>query len=274
MESLDLSYIDKVLDSSENILGEIYKITNIKNGKVYIGQTHTHRKNRNKYKPYGYIGRLNTHISDALCNTKKFQSRYLACSIRLHGKEAFVIELIERCLPEKMDEREIYYIAHYNSMYPTGYNLTTGGKNNYPYRKKVELEIVETEKNVAGKHGGCKFRSDETREKIRELLSKHMNQPEVKFQLMKRVQQQHMDRKLKILQDLDLTNIDEDNIDKYMHIRKDHTINKEFVCFIIQKKKIQFRGKHESIDEVKERAKKSIIELIKQAKLSNCSGNP
>ncbi len=26
MESLDLSYIDKILDSSENLLGEIYKI--------------------------------------------------------------------------------------------------------------------------------------------------------------------------------------------------------------------------------------------------------
>ncbi len=275
MEILNLNYIDKVLDSSENILGEVYKITNLENGKVYIGQTHTHRKNKNKYKPYGYIGRFNTHISDALCNTKKNQSRYLASSIRLYGKEKFTIELIERCLPEELDNREIYYISHYNSMYPTGYNLTSGGKNNYPYNKKIEIEgINNDEKNVAGKRGGCKFRSEKTREKIKASSKSTMNNPEIQLKYMKLAQNQHMDKKLEILKLLNLDNIDENNIDQYISIINDNVHNCQFIRVTINKKRIVFRGKHEPINEVKERAKSSMIELIKQAKLSNCSGNP
>lgn len=275
MENLDLNYIDKVLNSSEKILGEIYKITNLENGKVYIGQTHTHRKNKNKYKPYGYLGRFNTHVSDALCNTKKSQVRYLASSIRLYGKEKFTIELIERCLPENIDEREIYYISHFSSMFPNGYNLTSGGRNNYPYMKKIEIEgIDEMATNISGNRGGCKFRSEKTRQKISAFINEYVNNPEIKFHRMKMAQNQHMDRKLNILKELDLSNIDENNIDQYIRIRKDHKINKEFVCILIQKRQIAFRGKHETINEIKERAKSSLIELIKQAKLSNCSGNP
>ncbi len=271
---MDLTYINKIIDSYEKTLGEIYKITNIDNGKVYIGQTHTHRKNKNKYRPYGYLGRFNTHISDALCNTKKKQSRYLTSSIRLHGKEKFIVELIERCLPEELDNREIYYINHYNSMYPNGYNLTSGGKNNYP-SKKIEIDEIEhTEKNTAGKRGGCKFRSEETRKKMSESSLATMNKPETKIKYMKMAQNQHMDKKLNTLQKLDLSKIDENNLDQYIRIRTDHVKNQEFVCIIIQKKKIEFRGKYESINNIKNRAKSSLFELIKQAKLSNCSGNP
>ncbi len=159
-------------------------------------------------------------------------------------------------------------------MYPNGYNLTSGGKNNYPYKKKSELEGVnETEKNIAGKHGGCKFRSEKTREKISAFVYEYANNPEIKVHRMKMAQNQHMDRKLNILKELDLSNIDENNIDQYIRIKKDNT-NKEFVSILIQKRTIAFRGKHESIDVIKERAKSSMIELIKQAKLSNCSGNP
>jgi hypothetical protein len=268
------NYLDKVLDSFENVYGEIYKITNTINNKVYIGQTRTHRKNKDKYRPYGYLGRFNTHISDALCNTKKSQSRYLASSIRLHGKENFVIELVERCLSEELNEREIYYISHYNSMYPNGYNLTSGGKNNYPF-KKIDIEgIIETEKNVAKTRGGCKFRSEKTREKISAHLSVITNTPENKEKHMKLAQDQHMDRKIKILQGLDLKNVDENNIDQYISVINDNVNNYQFIRVTINSKRIHFRGKYELLDDVKERAKNTIIELVKQAKLSNCSGNP
>ena len=38
------------LDESSKIKGEIYKIINTKEQKIYIGQTRTHRKNKNKYR--------------------------------------------------------------------------------------------------------------------------------------------------------------------------------------------------------------------------------
>ena len=63
---------DILLDNS-NVVGHIYKITNIKTNKIYIGQTLSHRKNRGKYRPFGYEGRFKDHLSEALCNSKKKQ---------------------------------------------------------------------------------------------------------------------------------------------------------------------------------------------------------
>ena len=42
-----LSLLEK--DEYYKVVGEIYKITNITNGKSYIGQTRSHRLNKNKY---------------------------------------------------------------------------------------------------------------------------------------------------------------------------------------------------------------------------------
>ena len=63
MEILDISEKDKVT-------GEIYKITNISNGKIYIGQTRSHRLNHKKYRPFGYLGRFKDHISETNSNKK------------------------------------------------------------------------------------------------------------------------------------------------------------------------------------------------------------
>jgi hypothetical protein len=54
------------LDEFSKIKGEIYKIVNKTNNKIYIGQTRTHRKNKNKYRIFGYTSRFKDHI-----NTKK-----------------------------------------------------------------------------------------------------------------------------------------------------------------------------------------------------------
>ena len=77
------------------VLGEIYCMTNTVTKKQYIGQTVSHRKNRIKYRPFGYIGRFNDHISEALNNTKKKQCTYLNNSIRKYGKDIFTVKLIK-----------------------------------------------------------------------------------------------------------------------------------------------------------------------------------
>ena len=115
------------LEESEKILGQIYKITNTKNSKLYIGQTRTHRKNKGKFRSFGYIGRFKDHISEALNNTKKNQCKYLNNAIRLE-KDFFIVELIETCELNVLDEKEIFYIEKFNTYYPHGYNLTKGGK--------------------------------------------------------------------------------------------------------------------------------------------------
>jgi group I intron endonuclease len=114
------------LDNPTERYCEIYKIINLSNDKIYVGQAVSHILNHKKYRPYGNEGRFRCHISEAF-STKKNQSHYLNNAIRKYGVEDFVVELIECCEITDADEREIYYIKELNSLYPSGYNLKNGG---------------------------------------------------------------------------------------------------------------------------------------------------
>lgn len=123
-----LEYVDKIVDDKDKILTDIYKITNVVTQKLYIGQSNTHRMNHKRYRPFGYKKRFDDHMSEALCNTKKKQCTLLNNSLRKYGRHNFSIELLERCLPQHSNEREIFWIQHYNCIAPKGYNLSLGGK--------------------------------------------------------------------------------------------------------------------------------------------------
>ena len=88
----------------------IYKITKKSNGKSYIGQSNDieRRLIEHKYK---------TDIPVEL-------------AIQKYGIEAFDYEIIEECSLEQLDEREKYWIAHYNTFKGFGYNCNEGGGNN------------------------------------------------------------------------------------------------------------------------------------------------
>ena len=57
---------------------------------------------------------------------KKRGSYKLYNAIAKYGKENFYIELLEETTPDKLDEREIFYIEKFDS-YKNGYNSTNGG---------------------------------------------------------------------------------------------------------------------------------------------------
>ena len=116
------------LDNPTERYCEIYKITCLTSGKIYVGQAVSHILNHKRYRPYGYTRRFNCHISEAF-STKKNQSHYLNNAIRKYGVDDFVVELLEYCECLQSDEREIYYISILNSLYPLGYNLKNGGKS-------------------------------------------------------------------------------------------------------------------------------------------------
>jgi group I intron endonuclease len=125
--------LSKRLELSKNIIDspterycEIYKITNLTSGKIYVGQAVSHILNHKRYRPYGHEGRFRCHISEAF-STKKNQSHYLNNSIRKYGIDDFVVELIECCEIINADVRETYYIKELNSLFPNGYNLKNGG---------------------------------------------------------------------------------------------------------------------------------------------------
>ena len=65
-----LGLSNKILDNPTERYCEIYKITNISNGKIYVGQAVSHILNHKRYRPYGHEGRFRCHISEAF-STKK-----------------------------------------------------------------------------------------------------------------------------------------------------------------------------------------------------------
>lgn len=161
-----MDYVDEILGLSEKdkVNGQIYKMTSTKTNKCYVGQTRSHKKNNNKYRPFGYNGRFNDHISEAICNTKKNQCVYLNNAIRKYGKESFVIKLIETCELDIMDERETYYIKENNSLFPNGYNLTKGGQNFSDTKVENNKDLQEFKKR--GRDFGYKHKK-QTLEKMK-----------------------------------------------------------------------------------------------------------
>ena len=121
---LELSNI--IIDDPTKRYCEIYKITNLTSGKIYVGQAVSHILNHKRYRPYGHDGRFRCHISEAF-STKKNQSHYLNNAIRKYGVPDFDVELVECCETKDADERETHYIKELNSLFPNGYNLKNGG---------------------------------------------------------------------------------------------------------------------------------------------------
>jgi len=92
----------------------IYRITNKKNGKVYVGQT----KNTAEH-------RWRSHICCALRGDVDYP---LYRAFRKYGVDGFIFEVLEECPDNMLDEREIAWIAALNSrVNQNGYNQTLGG---------------------------------------------------------------------------------------------------------------------------------------------------
>ena len=95
----------------------VYKITNLVNGKIYIGKT------------YDVNARWEKHVKIAT-NREEKAYQYLHKSINKYGADNFTIEKLEENLTEQESfEREIFWIKTLNSKNPdVGMNLTDGGE--------------------------------------------------------------------------------------------------------------------------------------------------
>lgn len=174
------------LNDYEKIVSHIYIIRNIQTNKVYIGQTNSHRLNKNKYRFFGFEGRFKDHISEALNNSKKNQCTYLNNSIRKYGKENFSVDLVEICKISESDEKEIQYIELYNSLYPNGYNLTKGGKNfiiNNINDNKILNKKLNDKKSKRGRDFGYAH-NDETINKMKQYYADRKD--DEKFQIKRK----------------------------------------------------------------------------------------
>lgn len=93
-------------------MGNIYKITNTLNGKIYIGQTQFTTEIRWKEHARNF-----TVLRDTMP---------IHLAMYKYGPKHFIVETVEECDNNHLDEREQFWIAHYNT-YNDGYNATIGG---------------------------------------------------------------------------------------------------------------------------------------------------
>jgi group I intron endonuclease len=257
---------NEVVNDKSKVMGQIYRITNTLNDKEYVGQTWTHRKNRGVYKPFGYEGRFRDHISEAVCNTKKKQCRYLNNAIRAYGKDVFNVHLLHSCPIDELDYWEKYYISEYNTMYPNGYNLTNGGKSHVRLETDGSVEKLDT--NTPKKRGGCVMRTEETRAKMSTRLKEVMNTDENKQRQMFITKEQHKNQKFVKFQGetIDLT-----NLDQYLSIK--HASGKPFIVVKVNGKQTSFVGKYQSLEELREQAKE-FLKTIATPQRCQIAGNP
>ena len=92
----------------------IYKITNKVNGKVYIGQSDNIER------------RWKNHKKDAFWPNSHVYNYPLYRAMRKYGLDNFLFEILEKCKKEELNQKEVSYIAQYDS-FRNGYNQDEGG---------------------------------------------------------------------------------------------------------------------------------------------------
>lgn len=126
----------------------VYQIINMTNQKVYIGQT------------CDFAQRKAGHVYASKDITNE---RPLYRSMRKHGVENFSFEVIEECADDLVDEREKFWIRHYDSTnLDKGYNLEPGGKGCSDETRRTLSEALKGNTHCVGR-----VASAETRDKLR-----------------------------------------------------------------------------------------------------------
>jgi group I intron endonuclease len=88
----------------------IYSFKNKLNGKIYIGQSKDVQTRKRQ------------HERGDTTNSRRFHNAMVK-----YGPEYFEFQVLEYCEQAELDERESFWIEKLQSLYPSGYNLTTGG---------------------------------------------------------------------------------------------------------------------------------------------------
>lgn len=250
--------MDTILEDASGIKGVIYLIEHTASGKKYVGQTLSHRLNHGKYRPFGAEARFREHKSAARNNTKTTQCTYLYNAIRHHGEGAFTMRVLEVCECDVLDDREKHYISTLTTLFPTGYNLTVGGRT-----ARYATVANDTPLNPPRKRGGCTFRSAETRQKMSERAKAFSGTDEMKEARAVNAKAQHAAAKAARFAGLSVN-----------HSKVDDYINRRHGRIVVEVNGVSatFTAKGESEEESRERAREFLLTL--PATLPNCSGNP
>ena len=131
----------------------IYKIVNLINNKVYVGQT------KESFRRRFWLHRWEL-------KNNKHPNKHLQNSWNKYGEDNFIYEVLEICAPDNLDEKEKYWIKEYRKINKS-YNMQDGGQP----EKLNSFISPETRKEVGRKNRermlGTKL-SEETKNKMAE----------------------------------------------------------------------------------------------------------
>lgn len=133
----------------------IYKVTNLVNGKCYVGKSINFRKRYQKHKCAKYY---NTAFHNA---------------IRKYGFDQFKFEILEFCEPNDLITRENHWILYNDSINPEkGYNLRLDSKDNsgWKHSDKSKALISESGKGRKPWHAGKKVGNLKSKEGIKRFV--------------------------------------------------------------------------------------------------------
>ena len=117
-------------------MGYIYRLYHIASGRSYIGQT-----------VFPIEVRFKQHIYNAHTKSSLSYNQHIKRAIRKYGRDAFAIEELEQCDNSLLDEREKYWITHYDSV-KNGFNMTYGGEGKVEHDGKKILEAWNSGLNM------------------------------------------------------------------------------------------------------------------------------
>lgn len=153
----------------------IYKVTNLVNGKIYIGKTVRTVEERKKQ-----------HIYVAIHNNSNF---IFHKALRKYGENSFTWEVIDTAETENdLKEKEIFWITHYNSYIQNknsnGYNMSLGGEGqsglkwSEESKRKLSESIKLSGRTKGSKNSNTKLTEEDVLQ-IKELIKEGFSLTEI-----------------------------------------------------------------------------------------------
>ena len=111
----------------------IYKITNVQNNKIYVGQSNDIYRRFYEHQTKGESSRIPVDVA-----------------IQKYGKNSFTYEVLEECTIDELNEKETFWIKKLNAI-KDGYNCSEGGDQqsigeNNGRSKLTEKDVIEIRK--------------------------------------------------------------------------------------------------------------------------------
>ena len=117
---------------------------------------------RNKITGQIYIGQTKVSLSRRLSRHTNSKTSYLSSAINKYGIQSFDVTVIDTASSkEVLLQKECYWIAFHNSMFPNGYNMTLGGEGGCGHSLSEESKQKLRDRKV----------SPETRRKLSKSLT-------------------------------------------------------------------------------------------------------